>query len=359
MDCIDTAERESGWAQRKQRRPRLGKKRGTGFACTAHISGLLGTGAIVRLLEDGTVVLNTGAVDIGQGSDTVLTQICAEALKLPLDRVSLASPDTDGSPYNWGTTASRVTYTTGRAVVGAAAEVERQIKAHAAEILECSELDLELRPGGRVGIAGVPEKELPFVAVSARAHWRKGGPIIGSHSWVFDRPTFDPKRAVAKGLPFPQIGVYAFGALAVEVEVDDTTGKVDVLRAWTVVDAGRAINRQSVEGQLEGAFVQGLGFALTEEMVWDGPRLANPTLMDYKVPTTLDAPYEIRSYIVEHPEPDGPFGAKGVGEIGINVVAAAIANAVTDATGVRLTRLPLTPERVLKAMMENETTPAM
>ncbi len=354
MECIDTAHRKSAWPRRKERRPAPGKRLGTGFACTAHISGLLGTGAIVRLLEDGTVVLNTGAVDIGQGSDTVLTQICAEALKLPMDRVSLASPDTDGSPYNWGTTASRVTYTTGRAVVGAAAEVERQIKAHAAEILECSALDLELRPGGRVGIAGVPDKELPFVAISARAHWRKGGPIIGSHAWVFDQPTVDPKRAVVRGLPFPQIGVYSFGALAVEVEIDETTGKVEVQRAWTVVDAGRAINRQSVEGQLEGAFVQGLGFALTEEMVWDGPRLANPTLMDYKVPTSLDAPYEIHSYIVEHPEPDGPFGAKGVGEIGINVVAAAIASAVADATGARLRRLPMTPEHVLRALLEQE-----
>jgi CO/xanthine dehydrogenase Mo-binding subunit len=354
MECIDTAERESGWARRKTRKPSPDKRIGTGFACTAHISGLLGTGAIVRLLEDGTVVLNTGAVDIGQGSDTVLTQICAEALKLPVDRVSIASPDTDGSPYNWGTTASRVTYTTGRAVVGAAAEVERQIKAHAAEILECSALDLELRPGGRVGITGVPEKELPFLVVSARAHWRKGGPIIGTHALVFDQPTVDPKRAVARGLPFQQIGVYAFGAVAVEVEVDETTGKVEVKRAWTVADVGRAINRQSVEGQLEGAFVQGIGFALTEEMVWDGPRLANPTLMDYKVPTTLDVPYEIHSHIVEHPEPDGPFGAKGVGEIGINVVASAIANAIADATGARLQRLPMTPEHVLRAMMARD-----
>jgi CO/xanthine dehydrogenase Mo-binding subunit len=192
---------------------------------------------------------------------------------------------------------------------------------------------------------------LPFVAVSARAHWRKGGPIIGTHAWVFDQPTVDPKRAVVRGLPFPQIGVYAFGAVAVEVEVDETTGKVEVKRAWTVADVGRAINRQAVEGQLEGAFVQGMGFALTEEMVWDGPRLANPTLMDYKVPTTLDVPHEIHSHIVEHPEPDGPFGAKGVGEIGINVVAAAIASAITDATGVRLRRLPMTPEHVLRAMM--------
>jgi CO/xanthine dehydrogenase Mo-binding subunit len=325
-----------------------------GFACTAHISGLLGTGAIVRLLEDGSVVLNTGAVDIGQGSDTVLAQIVAETLKLPLDRISVASPDTDGSPYNWGTTASRVTYTTGRAVLAAAREVERKVKAHAAEMLECAEEDLELLPGGSVGVRGAPDHALPFVAVSARAHWAKGGPITGTHTLVFDRPTVDPKRAVATGLPFPQIGVYSFAALAVEVEVDEATGKVSVLRAWSVADVGRAINRMSVEGQLEGGFAQGLGFALAEEMVFDGPRLANPTLMDYKVPTSLDVPYEIHTHIVEAPEPDGPFGAKGVGELGINIVAAATANAVADATGVRIHRLPMTPERVLDALLAAE-----
>ncbi|MCL4800617.1 MAG: xanthine dehydrogenase family protein molybdopterin-binding subunit [Burkholderiales bacterium] len=349
-ECIDVAERESGWNARAAARAAPGRRRGLGFACTAHIGGLLGTGAIVRMLEDGTVVLNTGAVDIGQGSDTVLTQIVAEALKLPLDQVSVASPDTDGSPYNWGTTASRVTYTTGRAVLAAAREVERQVKAHAAEMLECAEADLELLPGGAVGLKGVPGKTLPFVAISARAHWRKGGPIVGTNTWVFDRPTVDPKRAVATGLPFPQIGVYSFGAVAAEVEVDEVTGQVAVLRAWTVADVGRAINRASVEGQLEGAFAQGLGFALFEALVFDGPRLANPTLMDYKVPTSLEVPYELHAHIVEHPEPDGPFGAKGVGEIGINAVAAAIANAVAAATGARLRELPLTGERVLGAL---------
>jgi len=354
LDCIAVAERESGWTERKTGRSTPGRRRGMGFACTAHIGGLLGTGAVVRMLEDGTVALNTGAVDIGQGSDTALTQIVAEALRLPLDQVSIASPDTDGSPYNWGTTASRVTYTTGRAVLAAAREVERQVKEHAAELLECAAADLELRAGGSVGVKGIPGKALPFVAISARAHWRKGGPIVGTHTWVYDQPTIDPKRAVATGLPFPQIGVYSFGALAVEVEVDEVTGKVEVMRAWTVADVGRAINRQAVEGQLEGAFAQGLGFALAEEVVWDGPRLANPTLMDYKVPTSLEVPHKLHAHIVEHPEPDGPYGAKGVGEIGINVVAAAVANAIAAATGARLRELPMTPERVLDAIVRNE-----
>ncbi len=352
--CIEAAREEAAWDTRTEPPCRPGRRRGMGVTLGAHISGLLGTGAIVRLLEDGSAVLNTGAVDIGQGSDTVLTQICAEALKLPVERVSLASPDTDGSPYNWGTTASRVTYTTGRAVLAASREVEREIKGHAAEVFECSEQDLELRPGGFVGVVGVPDRQLPYAAVSARAHWAKGGPIVGANTLVYDRPTIDPKRAAATGLPFGQIGVFSFVAMIVEVEVDEVTGKAEVLRAWSAVDVGKAINPQQVEGQIEGGFVQGLGFALSEEMVWDGARLANPSLMDYKAPGALDVPYEIHSIIVEDPEPDGPFGAKGVGEVGLVPVPAAIANAIRAATGVSLRRLPMSPERVLTAMPTQE-----
>ncbi len=354
--CIDEVERQSGWQDRPHSSCEGAKRRALGVAASAHISGLLGTGAIVRMLEDGSVVLNTGATDIGQGSDTVLSQMCAEVLQIPIEQVAIASPDTDGSPYNWGTTASRVTYTTGRAVVEAAREVERKIKLQASEMLECDVADLELRPGGRVGIVGVPQRELPFAAVSGRAHWAAGGPIIGDNSLVFERMTHDPKRAVALGLPFPRIGVFSFGAIVVEIEIDEVTGKTRVLRAWSAADVGRAINPQLVEVQLEGAFVQGMGFALVEEMVWDGPRLANPSLMDYKVPTTRDTPYDIKAIIVEAPEPDGPFGAKGVGEIGINVVAAAIANAIAAATGHRHHALPMTAERVLDGLIRAEST---
>ncbi len=341
-------------AEKRGTDPPPGKRRGIGIAACAHISGLLSTGAVVRLLEDGTVVLNTGAVDIGQGSDTALTQICAEALKLPVDRVAIASPDTDGSPYNWGTTASRVTYTTGRAVVAACAEVEQQIKVRAAGVLECSEDDLELRPGGLVGVKGVPDMELPFEVASAVSHWRQGGPIVGINTYVYDEQSIDPKRAAATGLPFGQIGVYSFCAVASEVEVDETTGKTEVTRAWEAVDVGRAISPAMVEGQIEGGFVQGLGFALIEEMVWDGGRLANPSLMDYKAPGVRDAPYEIHSIIVEDPQPEGPFGAKGVGEISLVGVPAAISNAIAIAAGFRLRRLPMTPERVLGALIAGE-----
>ena len=352
-DCIDKAATAADWPQRQARKAPPGKRRGTGVALGAHISGLLGTGAIVRILEDGSVVLNTGAVDIGQGSDTALVQICAEALKVPAERISLASPDTDGSPYNWGTTASRVTYTTGRAVVAAAKEVEQQLKEHAAEMLECAVQDLELRPGGLVGVAG-SDKEVSFHQISLRAHWAAGGPIVGHNTWVFDQPTVDPKRAIAKGLPFPQIGVYSFACIIADTLTDVASGKTEVAEAWAAVDVGKAINPAAVEGQIEGGFVQGMGFALFEEMVWDGPRLANPTLLDYKVPTTLDTPHALHSIIVEKAEPDGPFGAKGVGEIGLVPVPAAIANAIASALGSHPKQLPMTPERILPLLMSDE-----
>lgn len=350
-ECVERVRDASGWGNGAPPASSPHHRRAFGFALCGQQSGLLGTGAIVRLLEDGTLVLNVGANDIGQGSDTVLTQMCAESLKVPVERIAFASPDTDGSPFNWGTTASRLTYMTGRSVVGAALDVENQIKEHAAEMLECAAEDLELRQGGLVGVKGIPGKETSFFLVSKRAHWQVGGPIIGSHAWVYDQPTIDPKRAVAIGLPFPRLGAYSFCAMIVDIEVDTITGKVEVRRAWSAADVGKAINPQLVEGQIEGAFVQGLGFALVEEMVWDGGRLANPTLMDYKIPTTKEAPFDIVTIIVESNDGGGPFGAKGVGEVGIIPVAAAIANAVKQATGVRHDRLPLTSERVLRSIL--------
>ncbi|MEQ1807329.1 MAG: xanthine dehydrogenase family protein molybdopterin-binding subunit [Burkholderiaceae bacterium] len=358
--CLDVVERESNWKPERATAATPGPagaaeiRRGRGVAAAAHIGGLLASGAIVRLLEDGSVLLNTGAVDIGQGSNTVLTQICAQALKVPVERIAIASPDTDGSPYNWGTTASRVTYMAGRSVVAAAAEIEKKLKAHAGEMLECSVDDLELRPGGSVAVKGVDKLSVTFADISGRAHWAAGGPLIGSHSWVFDQATIDPKRAVALGLPFGKIGIFSFNALIVDVDVDTLTGKVRVINAWSACDVGRAINPTMVKGQIEGAFVQGLGFALTEEMVWDGARLANPSLMDYKIPGFAELPDVLRACIVEASDPTGPFGAKSVGEVGINAVAAAIANAIADAVGVRLRELPMTGERVLSAFLAAE-----
>ena len=348
--CLEQAREASMWHAKRQKTSPDGKRRGIGVAGVSHICGLLGTAAIVRLLEDGTVTLNTGAVDIGQGSDTVLAQICASSLRLDVDRVNLVAPDSDASPYNWGTGGTRVTYMVGRAVEAASAAAVEEIRKHASELFECAPADIELRDGGTVGIVGVPEKELSFAEISGRAHYVTGGPIIGTNSLVYDGEEFDPKRALMEHFPFARIGTYVFGAQIAEVEVDEVTGQVEVLNVWAAHDVGRAINPAAVEGQIQGGVVQGLGYALYEELTWEDGQPTNPTMMDYKVPGALDTPLGIYPIIVESEEDTGPFGAKGVGEPGLVGVAPAVANAVAHATGIRLTKIPLTPEVVLRAM---------
>lgn len=248
----------------------------------------------------------------------------------PTSVAEALSTDSDASPYNWGTAANRVTYMTGQAEVKAA-EVVRKVKSRAADILECDVSDLELRPDGRVGIIGLPQKEIEFRDVSLRAPWAVGGPIIGSDSFACDKPIINSKRTVMSELTFLRIGVFLFNTVVCDVEVDEASGKITVLEAWPACDVGKAINPMSVERQIQGGFVQGLGLALFEEVVWDGGRITNPSLMDYKIATTLDLPYQIHPLVIEDPEPDGPFGAKGIGEIPICAVAPAVANGITAA----------------------------
>lgn len=355
-ECLEKVRDASDWTRRRKQMPSAGgKRRGIGISAVTHVCGLLGAAAMVRLNEDGTVSLNTGAVDIGQGSDTVLAQICAGVLGVPVESVSSGIPDTEYSPYNLATGASRVTYIVGHAVAQAAERVREQIFVHAGEMLECAPDDLELRPGGRVGIKGVPQKEMPFVAVSGRALYAKGGAIMGTHSWKFDGDMFDPKRAAFSGFNLEDVGIHCFGAQCVEVEVDEETGKVEVLGVWSAHDVGRALNPGAVNGQVHGGVVQGLGYALVEELVWDEGRLANPSMMDYKIPGSLDVPYEIHPIILENPEPTGPFGARGVGEMSLIGVAPAVANAIANAVDVRIRNIPATAEKVLRGLIARGT----
>jgi CO/xanthine dehydrogenase Mo-binding subunit len=330
--------------------PRPGRKRGIGYAVMSHVSGLMGTAANVQLRTDGSIALATGCVDLGQGSDTVMVQICADALGVPIERVSYAPQDTDSSPYNWKTAGSRSTYMTGRAVAVATVEMRDKMFDHASEMLECAVSDLELRPGGSIGIKGVP-KAVSFKDVAMRSLYQAGGPIAASHGFVFDGPGFDPKRAAIHRLAFANLGVYTFGAHCVEVDVDAATGAVEVRRAWCAHDAGRAINPASCEGQIQGGFVQGMGYALTEAMHWDDHGwLTTVTLADYKIPGVLDTPPEINAIVLEDPDPTHPVGAKGIGEPSLVGAAPAIANAICNATGARVWRLPMIPERVLDAI---------
>ena len=356
--CLTEARDASGWAEKRRDGGigASGKRRGIGVSAFAHICGLLGTSATLRLLEDGTAALAHSAVDLGQGAEAALAQICAGALDIDVDRVDSAPADSGAAPYNWSTGGSRVTYMVGRAVMQAADAVREQIVRHAAETFECAPGRISMSPGGRARIVGVPERELSFGEISLRAHYRTGGPIIGSGALVYDGEAFDYKEAVIRNYPFERVGTYVFGAHVVEVEVDTVTGKVDILRAWAAHDVGRAINPTSVEGQILGGFVQGAGYALLEELLWEDGQPVNPSMMDYKVFGALDLPLDIHPIIVEEPEPSGPFGAKGIGEPPLVGAAPAIANAVAHATGLRLRTIPMTPERVLDAL--GSTAPA-
>jgi CO/xanthine dehydrogenase Mo-binding subunit len=276
-----------------------------------------------------------------------MVQMCAELLGVTLDRVSYAQQDSDVSPYNWKTAGSRSTYMTGRAVAAATIEMRQKMLDQAARMMECAASDLELRPGGTIGLVGVP-KTVSFKDVALHSLFRAGGPIAATHGFVFDGPGFDPKRASIHRLAFANLGIYTFGAHCVEVDVDTATGKVDVRRAWCAHDVGRAINLVACEGQIQGGFVQGMGYALSEAMHWNEDGwLTTTTLADYKIPGVLDAPVEIHPIVIEDPEPSHPLGAKGIGEPSLVGAAPAIANAIHDATGARVRTLPMTPERVL------------
>lgn len=353
VPCLERVRDEAKSWMRTAPPPAPGRRRGIGYSAFTMLCGMMGVSAAVHLRGDGSVALSTGIVDIGQGSDTALSQICAETLRIPVDNVTFASPDTDSAPYNWKTAGSRITYMGGRAVHGAAIKVSEKILQHASELMECSVADLELRPGGKVGLVGVPGREIGFKEIAQRAQNRAGGPIIGSHEMVYEGERLDPKRALTRGFIMEKFGVYVFGAQALVVEVDEVTGKLEVMRAWSAHDVGKAINPTLAEGQIQGGFVQALGYALTEELVWDreNGRLTNPSLVDYKIPGALDVPVEITPILIEDPEPTGPFGAKGVGEPCVTGVAPAIANALENATGIRMRKIPMTPERVLDALL--------
>ena len=357
-DCLERVRDACTAAPAKAAGP--GKRRGVGFASVVHVSGLMGTSANVQLRTDGSVALSTGCVDIGQGSDTVMVQMCASALQIPVENVSYSPQDSSSSPYDWKTAGSRTTYMGGRAVLTATVELRDRMLVHAAEMMECAVADLELLPGSKIGLKGVPGKEIGFKEIAMHSLYRSGGPLAGNYGFVFDGPQFDPKRAAVHQIAFANLGVYAFGAQCAEVEVDQTTGKVEVLRIWSAHDVGRAINPGSCEGQIQGGVVQGIGYALTEAMKWNEEGwLTTATLADYKVPGILDVPPEIHTILLEDPDPTHPVGAKGVGEISLVGVAPAIANAIANATaqpsrpaGARVRILPMTPERVLGAIDE-------
>jgi CO/xanthine dehydrogenase Mo-binding subunit len=303
--------------------------------------------ATLKLNEDGTAVLLTGTVETGQGSLTVLCQIAAEALGIPASDVAVVSADTDATPVDTGAIASRTTYVTGNAIRRAAARLKGMLFEEAARMLGVQSDQLEAVDRS-VRVKDFPQKSIPIGNVVFHSQVILGRPLMASAS--FNPPTVPMDPDSGQGKPFT---TYVYAAQMVEVEVDTETGEVDVLRVVAAHDCGTPINPMLVEGQVQGGVAMGIGFALSEEIVHADGRQVNPSLTNYVVPTSMDVPH-VEVVIVDNYEPTGPFGAKGVGEPTLVPTAAAVANAIYDAVGVRIHSLPATPEKILRALNGND-----
>lgn len=352
-ECLTEVAKLARWKEKKGRLP-FG--RGVGMACGNHNSGTKSyfphdsSAAFVKLNQDGSVHLLSGAADLGQGSDSTLCQIAAEVLGIPYEMVNITSADTAITPEDMGTYASRLTYIAGNAVKIAAEDVRSQVVDAAAERLEAEPKDLELAEG-KVYVTGSPDKYISLPEVARLALAKGGRHLLG-------RGFYDPPHTEIVN---PDTGqgnyspAYAFGAQIAEVEVDVSTGEIKVISLVAAQDCGLAINPQGLKGQIEGCIAQGLGMALSEEMIRDNGQTLNTSFLGTGIPRSPDQP-EMEVTLVETIDPGGPFGAKGVSEMPLVPTAAAIANAVYDAIGIRFKQLPLTPDMVLKALEERART---
>ncbi len=343
-DTLEAARRRVDWQGPVP--GRTGKRRGRGVACGQHHAGGLTSSATVKVMEDGSIQVASGVIEIGAGQTTMAAIVAAEEISVGVEDVRLVSGDTDATPFEFYSAASRITYNVGNVVRMASADAKRQLIERASDILEVPVEDL-IAQNQRVFMPGSPERGLTYGQIVKDGHLKKGGPILG-------RGVFDPHGPPTvpefmEGNPRKPMMVMTFCTQIAEVEVDVETGEVEILRLVCVHDVGQVINLGAIQGQIEGGVTQGVGYALIEEVVYEGGVVSNPTLVDYKIPNILDTP-PIEYEFIEEPDPTGPFGAKGVGEAVLVPTAAAIANAVEDAVGARVTDLPITPERVLAAL---------
>ncbi|PYO19627.1 MAG: hypothetical protein DMD88_14680 [Candidatus Rokuibacteriota bacterium] len=346
LECLDAAAEEI----RKDPPPlRSGWKRGVGYAGMFHVGGGArvyrsdGCGAIVKLDDFGRVTLLTGATEIGQGSDTVLAMIVAETLGVPIERVDVVNSDTSVRPWDVGTHASRTTFVAGNAARLAAEKVKAQLLEMAAAELEEPAARLDVK-GGFVFVKGEPQQRLPYAEVARAGHFRHHGRVLVAEAF------YDPPTAMLdKDFQGNISAAYTCAVQAALLDVDPETGTVEVRRVASAHDVGRALNPGAAEGQVHGGIHMGLGYALTEHLVVAEGQVLTQSFMDYAV-LKADAMPEIVVRLIETVDQEGPFGAKGLGESGVIPVAAAVANAIKNAIGIRFTELPITPARVRAAL---------
>jgi 4-hydroxybenzoyl-CoA reductase subunit alpha len=354
--CLRAVRERSGWDEKHGKLP---PGRGVGIGAGGFVSGagypiyrskFPHSNAIIRVTEDGeAATLFVGEADIGQGSSTVLTQIAAEAMGVEYSAMRIVSADTERTPLGLGTYSSRVTLMGGSACRMAGDEVRAQVLEAASRILDAPPEKLVAREG-RIFVEADPERSIRWAEAAAR-HFSDKGPLVG-------RGHYNPPEGLGgkfKGATVGTSPAYSFCACVAEVEVDEATGRVRVLKLTDAHDVGTPINPMSVQGQSEGAGVMMLSEALLENVAFDDHgTLINPTLHDYLIATACDAP-AIDTTVVPSYEPRGPYGAKEVGEGSTLPVIGAIANAISDAIGVRVTELPITPERIRKLIRERGT----
>lgn len=348
-ECIEEVAKRLNWKEKRGK----DKGRGVGMASLIHVGGGArvyksdGCGTIIKMDDFGKVDVFTGASDIGQGSDTVIAQIVAEVLGIPIEDVNVINNDTEVCPWDVGVHASRTTFVAGNAALGAANRIRQQILDAASKILEEEPSNLDIKDSIIFSTKN-SEKSIPLGKVLRRIHYTTGGKMLMAE-YFYDPANENFDKEFKGNLS----ASYAYGTHGVEVEVDKETGKVKILNYIAAHDVGKAINPLLLEGQIYGGGLQGIGYALGEKMIYKDGRLMNGNFLDYKIPTVKDVP-PIQPVIVETEEKEGPFGAKGIGEPGLVPTAPAIANAIYDAIGVRIKDLPITPEKVLAAIKAKE-----
>lgn len=330
----------------------MARLRGRGFAAVNYPTGMnLGgdpSQALIHSTPTGAFVVSLSSVDLGQGIKTIAAQCAAETLGLPMDQVIVDTADTDTGPHCMGTFASRGTHRVGNAVIMAAQEAREVMLEVAAEELEVDPADLETDGSGDILVKGAPEKRINIVDVALAAHFGQGRTISGRGIFLKQ-----------KSEPVPETGemdpdsAQAHACTVVDVEVDDETGMVDVLAMYNVYEVGRALHPAMATQQIEGGAWMGLSHALyeTTEPYYPVRDHGPVDFTDYLMPGPADSA-QMQSVLLERPADNGPFGAKGIGEMTANAPIGAIANAIFDACGVRLETMPFTPERVLRGLDE-------
>jgi putative selenate reductase molybdopterin-binding subunit len=355
VECLEKVADKIGW---KEKRAHPVPNRGLGIACGVHFTCVRLSpgidadfaGATLTVNDDGSVNLATSCVDIGSGSSTALTQIAAEVLGIEVEKINTIFGDTETCPMGWGSRASRNTAIGGMAIQKAAEDARKQILETAGEKLEVHPDDLDIR-NSTVFVKSAPSKSMSVEDVVRLGRYRKDGQAVMAKSH-WDAPSELADPVTGRG-NFSM--AFSYGAKAIEVEVDPGTGQIKILEVAASQDLGKAINPLGAIGQIEGGVHMGLGFAMSEEIVLDDVgRMKNNYLLDYRTLTPLDMP-PVSSILVETNDPIGPFGAKGVGEMATIGTPDALVSAVAGATGLFLTDLPITPEKVLLALKRKKS----